>query len=200
MIVAPFTSVKSPFQHPFQRCFQRRCAPASGVGLIELLVCVAILAVLLVTALPGLRHGWLRQRLAQAAHAVLVDLQRARSEALLGARTLQLRFGEDSAGACYVLYAGPAEGCRCRASGPPECVAGTTTIRLAQWPLRAGFPSLRANVASMRFNGRQGTVTPTGTVSIRIEGIGEVRHIVGITGRPRSCGLDGAPARYPRCA
>lgn len=172
---------------------------STGFTLIETLVCAALIAVLAALVWPGLRQWWLGQRLVIAAQAVLVDLQRARNEALLGARTVQVQISDQADASCLVIHTGPPNSCRCTADPSAACPSGSRLITIARWPRRAGEPRLQANVTSMQFNGRQGSVTPAGTVTVSLEGIGEIRHVVSITGRARSCGTEGTPPRFARC-
>ena len=178
---------------------------ARGFSLIEALVSVAIVALLAVLAGPDLRDWLWRQRLSNAAQAVLGDLQLARSEAIQGARNVILHFGGDESGVsgsgrCYVLHTGPAGACACRVDAPPVCDPGAQALKQARWQRGRGQAEVVANVPSMLFSGRQGTVSVSGTVEVRMTGIGAVRHVVHITGRVRSCGTDSAMNRLPRCA
>lgn len=183
-----------------------RPAPSAlrGLGLVELLVCLALVALVALLAGPGLRDWLWRQRLANAAQAVLGDLQLARAEALQGARNVIVRFGGTAsaagAGRCYVLHTGPTGGCDCRLDGPPACEAGAQPIKQMRWPGGTGQAEVVANVPSMLFSGRQGTVSVAGTIEVRMAGVGSVRHVVSITGRVRSCTPDGGLNRLPRCA
>ncbi|WP_431052734.1 pilus assembly FimT family protein [Roseateles sp. L2-2] len=173
-------------------------------------------------AAPDLRDWLWRQRLANAAQAVLGDLQLARSEAIQGARNVILRFGGDASavsgsgsGRCYVVHTGavasgvsgatvpataPAANCDCRLDAPPVCDGGAQAIKQTRWQGGRGQAEIVSNVPSMLFSGRQGTVSVSGTIEVRMTGIGSVRHIVSITGRVRSCTPDGALSRLPRCA
>lgn len=176
-----------------------------GFSLIELLVSIAIVALAAMLAGPDLRDWLWRQRLANSAQAVLGDLQLARSEAIQGARNVILRFGGDESpvtgsGRCYVLHTGPLGGCGCRMDTPPVCDAGAQAIKQMRWTRGRGQPEVVSNVPSMLFSGRQGTVSVSGTVEVRMEGIGAIRHIVSLTGRVRSCAAEGTASRLPRCA
>ncbi len=176
-----------------------------GFSLVELLVSVAIVAIAAMLAGPDLRDWLWRQRLSNSAQAVLGDLQLARSEAIQGARNVILRFGGDESavtgsGRCYVLHTGPLGGCGCRMDTPPVCDAGAQAIKQMRWARGRGQVEVVSNVPSMLFSGRQGTVSVSGTVEVRMEGIGAIRHIVSLTGRVRSCAPDGTAIRLPRCA
>jgi Tfp pilus assembly protein FimT len=169
------------------------------------LVSLALIALVAMLAGPDLRDWLWRQRLANAAQAVLGDLQLARSEAIQGSRNVILRFGGDDAavvggGRCYVLHTGAVGGCDCHVDAPPTCRADAQAIKQVRWIRERGQAEVTANVPSMLFSGRQGTVSVSGTIDVRMTGIGSVHHIVSITGRVRSCTPDGALNRVPRCA
>lgn len=189
-----------PVFRPLLRPRHHRVDVPGGFTLIEALVSIAIVGLVLAMAGPDLRDWLWRTRLSNAAQAVVGDLQLARSEALLGARNVILRFGEDAGGSCYVLHTGPVGGCSCRMDRPPVCEGEAQALKQARWHLRRGHAMVRSNVPSMLFSGRQGTVSVSGTIEVRLEGVGAVRHVVSIAGRVRSCSPDAALARWARCA
>lgn len=170
-----------------------------GFTLTEALVVMLLLALLLAFALPAGQRWLERQRLWHAAETVLADLYLARSEAMHGSRNVLLRLLTTSAGSCYVVYSGPVNSCQCALTGPSICQTGGQALKTAQWPRQAGWPMLTSNVASMLFSSRLGTVALAATFRVTTEGIGEVRHVVGITGRTRSCAVDRAFKRWPAC-
>jgi len=172
---------------------------ARGFTLIEALVVVALVALLLSFALPAGSLWLQRQRLGHAAELLLSDLHLARSEAVHGARNILLRITETAAGTCYVIHSGPVNGCLCALAGPPSCLADAQALKQAQWPRRSGYPNLLSNVPTLLFSGRQGTVSLAATLRMATQGIGEVTHVVSITGRIRSCAADGSFMRWPAC-
>ncbi|MBO9689412.1 GspH/FimT family pseudopilin [Roseateles chitosanitabidus] len=201
-------SVIRPGHWPTARACRRhrrrtrlRRGRALGFSLIEALVALALIAIVATMAAPELREWLWRTRLSSAARTVLSDLQLARSEALQGGRNVILRFSDDGAGAtCYVLHTGPLNSCSCRMQAPPTCEGEAQAIRQTSWPAARGRASVRSNVPSMLFSGRQGTVSVAGSIDVAIEGIGTVRHVVSLTGRVRSCSPDRGTNLLPRCA
>lgn len=192
----PLVLLMPPLSGPRGRS---KTAHAAGFTLIELLTVMALLALLLVMAVPA-GNDWLkRQRLGHAAESVLNDLYLARSEALHGARNVIFRVVQSADGTCYVIHSGPLNGCSCELTGPPTCRPDALALKQAQWPRRAGFPNLLSNVASMLFSGRQGTTSLAATLQVRSDGVGEIRHVVSITGRIRSCSADQTFMRWARC-
>lgn len=178
---------------------RHRAVQPRGFTLLEALVVALLLSLLLAIALPA-GHRWLqRQRLWHAGETVLADLYFARSEALHGSRNVMLRFLSTPSGACYVIYSGPQNSCQCETEGPSTCLPGGQAYRTYQTPRRDGFPMLSSNVPSMLFSSRLGTVALAATLRLSTESVGEVRHIVGITGRVRSCSVDRSFTRWPAC-
>lgn len=176
------------------RTVQRR-----GFTLLEALVVLLLMSLLLAFALPAGQRWLQRQRLWHAAETVMADLYFARSEALHGSRNVLLRFVSTPSGSCYVIYSGPQNSCQCGPEGPSTCQPGSQAYRTYQAPQRDGFPMLSSNISSMLFSSRLGTVALAATFRLSTDGVGEVRHIVGITGRVRSCSVDRSFMRWPTC-
>lgn len=174
---------------------------AHGFTLIETLVVIALVAMVATIAGPEIRDWLWRTRLSNAAQTVLADLQLARSESLQTGRNVTLRFSDDGAGAtCYVVHTGPVGACSCRMQAPATCDSGALPIRQMSWQAARGRASVRSNVSSLLFSGRQGTVSLAGSIDVKLDGLGVIRHVVSLTGRVRSCTPDGVMSRLPRCA
>lgn len=175
-----------------------RSTHQSGLSLVESLVLCLILAVLLSLALPALRDLTLRQRLHGTAQMLMTDLQQARGEAVRGAESVQFRFSRHASGSCYVVHTGPAGDCRCEDGGEPVCT-GEGVLLKSQWLPGERSIAVTANVQGLGFQARQGAVTNTGSIDIRIgDGTG-IRHVVSIAGRVRSCALSSRIAGLPSC-
>ena len=169
-----------------------------GRGLLESLLCGAILAVLLAQTLPALSQFTLRQRLQGVAQTVMADLQQARAEAVRGGETVQFAFGQPGGGTCYVIHTGPIGGCRCEAQGRTSCNTDASVIKSAWLPAERSV-AVRANVRNLSFHGRQGVVTSTGSIDLEIDKATAVRHVVSIAGRVRSCAPYGSIAGLKSC-
>lgn len=172
--------------------------PAAGFSLIEWLITLSVAAVLMAAGVPGLSNWMQRERLIGSASLVASHLHLLRSEAL--ARNAPLRFSlyAYSQGVCTVVHTGEAHQCRCEADGRAACADGQTAVSSERWPASAGI-GVSANVASMRFDPDQGTVTPTGSIRV-VDGRGAgVTQIVNITGRVRSCSPGGVVNGYAAC-
>ena len=169
-----------------------------GYSLIELCVCLAIPAVLLAMAVPSLGQLKQRQRLEMVAQTMMVNLQQARSEAISQADAVQLRFSRHPTGSCYILHTGASGQCSCAPDGQATCLANERVMKL-EWLPSAQNIAIRANVANMSFQARQGAVTSTGSIDISSNNGDTIRHIVSIAGRVRSCSPGGGIQRFPRC-
>ena len=51
----------------------------------------------------------------------------------------------------------------------------------------------------MAFSGTQGTVTPTGTLTVRNDQGAQLKVVVNVMGRTRTCQAAGSPAGHPAC-
>ena len=167
----------------------------AGLGLIELLAVIAVAAVLVGNSLPSLKSMVERQRLVAAAAQLETDLQLARGAAVAANRVLQMDF--PVAGRCYVLHDGAPGSCRCADDGQPVCEPGTTAWRSASFAVDRPL-QLASNVRSMAFDPVQGTVTPTATLRLTAP-VGQVRLVINIMGRIRSCSPDAAVPGFLAC-
>lgn len=169
-----------------------------GLTLIELAIVVAVAAVAASVAVPGLRDLVDGRRLIGAAARLAADVQFARSEAVSRNRTLRLSFQSIPQASCYVVHTGAAAQCRCAAAGPATCTGGAVEIKTVVLA-DADRVVVAANVASMVFDPRHGTVTPAGTLRT-VDARGRaVHHVVNVMGRVRSCSPGAAVDGFPAC-
>lgn len=168
-----------------------------GLTLVEALVALAIGAIVLSAAVPGMRASLERRRLDGIAAQLAVDLRYARSEAVARDRTVRFSFSSPAGGGCYLVHTGTAAGCSC-SGGRPACGGGALLLRGVATDA-AGGVALRSNVASIAFDPLHGTATPTATVRAAASSGDAVQHVVNILGRVRSCSPGGAVAGWPAC-
>ena len=169
----------------------------TGFSLVEALIPLTIAGVLLGGALPSLDSFKQRRQLEGSAAQLETDLQLARSAAVAANSVLRMDFVNGDGRSCYVLHDGPARSCSCGSEGIPVCTDGTTALRSAHF-VAGHAVQLRSNVASIGFDPIKGTVTPT--ASLRLEApAGQVRLVVNVMGRIRSCSPDGALPGLPAC-
>lgn len=114
-------------------CVRLRIA---GFTLIELMVVIAIVAVVLLLAAPSFRKTIEMQRLRGVQDELLTSIQLARTEAV--ARNvpvhIRIRPAGDSSGACYTIFADSNKSieswsvaCDCRAAAGLRCTAASTS-------------------------------------------------------------------------
>lgn len=157
-----------------------------GVTLIEMCVVLGIVALILGQLIPSLQGFRERTLLRATADALADDLRFAREEAVRLNRPVLFRISGKGAAACYLLHLGPTNGCDC-AGGRTHCEGQGASVLKSVWLPEASPIRLTSNVESMVFLRAQGTVTPTGSIEVRLNEREAVRLVVAITGRVRSC-------------
>lgn len=111
-----------------------------GFTLIELMIVVAVVAVILTLAAPSFRDMILMQRLKGINAQLVSDLAFARGEAISRGTFVRVRFQATSTMTCYSIVARPpgvAElpQCDCTAAAGARCTdPSTTEIRTVQYP------------------------------------------------------------------
>lgn len=180
--------------------------PARGIGLIELLVCLAIGVVLMAGAMQAMRGLGNRQTVEATAALLETDLRHARSQAL--ATDQPVRFEVQtlvaaqpakvatSAATCYVVYSGPAGSCLCRGDGTAQCQPGSSLWRAAAQANASGVRVLHSG-RSLTFDPGKGTVTPTATLVVADADGQAIHQVVNIMGRVRSCSPQGLAGLRP---
>lgn len=177
----------------------RRRLPV-GFTLVEMVVVMAVVAIVACLAAPSLREFLDARRMQGAAAALATDLRFIRSEAVARNQAVRFSLRPLSGGTCYVVHTGAAGLCDCNGGdGPARCTGGAQPIRTVRLPAsdRVG---VQANVSSMLFDPVHGTTTPAGT--LRVTGATPervVQHVVNLMGRVRSCSPNGAVPGYAPC-
>jgi len=166
-----------------------------GLGLVELSTVIAIVGVLAAVATPGLRGVLDARRLDGAATRLAADLQFARSEAV--ARNQALRFAVQPAAGCWIVHTGSAGDCRCNGDGQSSCSGSASALKTVTLDAADGI-RLQTNTASLLFDPVHGTSTPTGSLSVLGRDGRELRHVVNVLGRIRTCTpLGNVPGHVP---
>lgn len=187
----------SPTIAPPARAAAGRSSPPRGLTLLEALVALAIMLIVLGSALPHFGRTAERRQLEGVAAQLATDIQHARSLAVARASGQRISFRAFAAGSCYVVHDGPANACQCNAAGQAQCTAPTQVHRMVFLPAQ-GPVRLQANVGSIQFHPSLGTSTPTGTLRLVARSGQAVHQIVNIMGRTRACSPNGVPG-YPPC-
>ena len=113
-----------------------------GFTLVELMVVVALIAIILTLVAPSFRDMILMQRLRGINAQVVADVAYARSEAISRGTYIQVRFQSttgSSGMSCYIIYSrlnsSDTPQCDCTAAAGSRCPAGTVEVRTAQMPV-----------------------------------------------------------------
>jgi type IV fimbrial biogenesis protein FimT len=114
-----------------------------GLSLTELLIGLAVVAMLVAFAAPSLADFVRMQRLRAINAEMVNDLQFARSEATARNQYVHVRFRPDGTGmTCYAIYLTPVDQnrvrCDCRTTPEPTCGAGATPLRTVRVPASLG--------------------------------------------------------------
>jgi type IV fimbrial biogenesis protein FimT len=171
-----------------------------GFTLIEGLITVAVSTILATTALPSMARWLDQQRLQGAAQQLLGDLQFIRSEAVARQQGLRLTVLPWAGGSCYVLHSGSADACTCGLveNTPAVCSGGATEVKTVRWTAH-DKAALQSSANSLRFDPWDGTSTPTGTLDISNPQGQQLRHVVNVMGRVRTCSPGGSVPGHVVC-
>ena len=170
--------------------------PQRGLSLVEMTMAMGLTAVIASLAAPSLRGTLDLRRLDAGATQLATDLQFARGEALARNRPVRLSWNAEQG--CYLVHTGAADDCRCFAALPPACVEGATPIRSAAWSAGDRL-ALQSNTASILFDPRHGTATPSATLRVVADDGRAIHHVVNVMGRLRSCSPLAAVPGYRAC-
>ena len=177
-----------------------------GLTLIELMVTVAITAVLVAVAVPSMQQMIAKRRVAGVANELAIDLRYLRSLSVLNGVMTQLDFGSNPASTCYMLSTdlfASFQPCDC--TDPTSCQSGpiavktvslqrsdgvTVTQEVTNLPLRFLGPSA---MPEMLFS----AATIRATVSSSRGG--SVRVWTNTIGRAFTCSVSGQESNFPAC-
>jgi type IV fimbrial biogenesis protein FimT len=180
-----------------QEAGRRHLSCRAGFTIVEGCIALAIAAIAAAAATPILRTTFDARRLEGVASEVASDLRFARSTAIARNERVRFTLQEPDGGTCYVIHTGNAKDCRCSGGAAAACQADARQIKTVWLPV-ADRVAVRGNVASLLFDPVMGTSTPSGTLRV-IGANREVRHVVNLMGRVRSCAAPGAFAGYAAC-
>jgi type IV fimbrial biogenesis protein FimT len=179
--------------------------------LIELMVVVAVLAIIATLAAPSLRDFILMQRLKSINAQIVTDLQLARSEAASRNTLVHLRFQSDASGSCYVISTGTRNACSCLSS--PPCTAEAREVRTVRVTsgasVRIAIPEGQA-ATDFAFDPATGGIhIPTSdarsgapqqfNINAAIDTARTLRTVVSLSGRPSVCRPANSSMPVPEC-
>ena len=169
-----------------------------GITLIETCMVLAIGTVLAASAAPSMQELIAARRLDNAANQLANDIQLIRTAAVARNQALRLSFLPRAGGSCYVIHTGGAGQCECSGTGPAVCHGGAREIKTMSIADTDQL-SVVSNVGSVVFDPMHGTSTPTGTLRVVGASGREVRHVVNVMGRVRSCSPAPVVPGYRAC-
>lgn len=190
---------------------------AKGVTLVELLIVVALVAIILVVAAPSFKRMIEMQRLRSINSQLTTDLQFARTEAATRAARVKVNFRVNATMTCYSIYTYVLDNVNCNCLNDPPCAAagaGYTEIKTVRLPTNNGvrvFPLVVAGqgntfafepLAGALYKFTVDAVTPPPpeyTIRTWIDASRELRTIVGISGRPTICAPAGSTVQEAAC-
>ena len=184
-----------------------RKALAAAFTLIELMIVVAVIAVILVLAAPSFRDMILMQRLRGINAQVVADVAYARTEAISRGTFVQVRFQSTTGStgmSCYIIYSRinslDTQKCDCTAAAGSRCGNNAVEVRTAQMPISdsvivapqtAGldFYTIDPRTGGLLLPMDDEEVNPTGPFPIRvyIDTSREFVDVVGPSGRVKVC-------------
>ncbi len=179
---------------------QSRPAQHAGLSLIELMVTLAITAVVLGIAVPSMYDMIARRRVAAVAAELASDLRYLNSTGLQNNASSQL----DIASNCYVMSLNPT-GDTCDCNLPQPCGTGAMASQILKSvtvPANAGI-TLTFNRANTVFNW-QGLLDPRRptplAVTVSSTNGGKVKvYTTGAIARPYACSLEHQETSFPAC-
>lgn len=184
---------------------RRPSARQLGFTLVELMVGVAVIAILLMLAAPAFQQMIAQQRLKSINAELVTTIQYARSEAVSQNTTnIRMLFESNSTMSCYmVLRRGSVTQCHCYNPPGNACTAGLgIELHTTQIPVTTDV-QVRASTSPIQFtaDGLLDTSVGSFTVSTtRISGApGQLQTAVNLMGRPSVCSPDQSVTGVPAC-
>lgn len=170
-----------------------------GNTLTEMLVAVALLAILAMLALPSWRAHLLQKRLEGAAETYRQNFQWARNHAIRSGQAVRILFGRDADGSCYVVFTGPDAACGCTASAA-HCNAPAQLLTSEHLPA-AQLVAVQPKGSTRRLlvDPLRGTVTPALTAVFSTPDGKTLHEVVNLLGRGHGCSPQGDAPGWPVC-
>ena len=184
---------------------------ARGVTLVELMVTLAIVAVLLAVALPSMREFIARKRLEGIAQELVTDLRLLKSHQIQNRPNTgtAIGFGANAQKSCYILFVrgDNVENCDCAAAEDQICGPADAgglrpaPIRQVNIPRDSGV-RITANRATLDMQGYNAMPRLNRTLNIAVTStnVGEIRITTNATGVPAVCAVSGVFGGIQACA
>jgi type IV fimbrial biogenesis protein FimT len=196
-----------------------------GFTLVELLIVIAVVAVILALAGPSFRDFILVQRLKGTSSQLVTDFQYARSEAIARNRPVFIEFKAPSSSSpmsCYTIYTDTSAPrweartpgyhlCDCTQAAGSRCPTTSTELRTQQIPSDSNVALSMPTSTAIAFDPVTGStsfwvpdqpnqVPQPFTVTAAIDTERRISTVVEVTGRPQNCLPSGATVTgYTAC-
>ncbi|MEH6576693.1 MAG: GspH/FimT family pseudopilin [Amphritea sp.] len=161
-----------------------------GFTLIELMVTVAVLAILLALVAPNMSSYWKENRLVSATEAVYSHMQLGRSVALARNQDIFIKFG-NTGGNSWCMAVSEDNSCDCTATPATNCTLTNMPVPILSgitYPNVIVATSLAADTTSIQMP--RGTVSEAGEVTLSLNS-GEVTEVgISVMGRVTICSDD----------
>jgi type IV fimbrial biogenesis protein FimT len=166
-----------------------------GFTLIEIIITVAIAAIVLATAAPAFAALLDKQRLIGAASRLGEDIRFARAEAARRGVSVRLSVHGTHSG-CYLLHTGTTAACNCTDDGIATCSGGAEALKTVGLGSDSGL-RLSSSVISTVFDSLHGTNSPAATLTVTANSGRSIRQVISIMGRVRTCSPSTAAPAVP---
>ncbi len=196
---------------------RRARSTVAAFTLVELMIVVALIAIIVTLAAPSFRDMILMQRLRGINAELVTNLHYARSEAISRGVFMHMRFQSDSTMTCYISYASTlppltASDCDCTAAAGSRCTDPTSTeVRTVQVLKSDGVEVLasRSGLVRLTIDPRTGGVfvpqmaeiagLATFWIDTRIDTARRLRNIIKQSGQVQGCTPSGSTVGGTTC-
>lgn len=197
---------------------RRRPQPrATGFTLVEMLVVVAVAALLLSLAAPSFFEMITMQRLRNTSSQIVTDMQFARSEAVARRRIVRVNLGFDGNQTCYTIYWAASNAvarCDCKLGAGAACTAGASQEEIRtvsvprssqvtlEWPddqdTAFGYDPVTGGLVSIPSDEVSAPLALV-VIDAKVDADRLLRTNIIQTGRPAVCAPNAAVMKVPGC-
>jgi type IV fimbrial biogenesis protein FimT len=166
-----------------------------GLTLIELMVVIALVAIVVGLAAPSFGDMIARQRVRSYADALVTDIAFARSEAVSRRAPVRMAFGSTDSADCYTIYVSTGGSCDCAG-----CAMDATELKTVRLPRSDAVRLLPADAAPpmVEFDPvRAAPSTPNYDVNLSHPRGAQLRARITTLGQARTCSPNGSISGVP---